>query len=425
MVYSQPQMETLALRRHGFSRKGITGIDDRHTFSAGNRPRCRKRVLAAVRALRAGNRVLSSISRTGQGRSMDFVFEPRLELASTLPSSWYVRPEVLELEKQKIFSRTWQLVGRLDQVSRPGDFLTATIADEPVLVVRDAAGGLRALSNVCRHRAGPVASGSGNCRAFRCGYHGWTYSLEGRLLAAPEFDGVDEFEKAAQRLPSFRVDTWRGHIFVNLDPDAAGLADFTTGIEERTGSLDMKACRFVERKDWHLKCNWKTYVDNYLEGYHLPVVHPGLNRELDYSSYRTGTSRFHSVQYSPIRPGTSSRLGVGPEDSSAQALYFWLFPNLMLNVYPDNYSTNLIVPLGPEKTLTVFEWFFREPDAPGVKERIRRAIEFSDEIQREDIAICEAVQVGLRSRNYVSGRYSVRRENGVHHFHGLMAEFMA
>jgi choline monooxygenase len=326
---------------------------------------------------------------------MDFAFERRLELASTLPSWWYVRPEVLELEKQRIFSRTWQLVGRLDQVSRPGDFLTATIADEPVLVVRDAVGRLHSLSNVCRHRAGPVASGSGNCRAFRCGYHGWTYSLEGRLIATPEFDRVEGFEKAEQRLPPFRVDTWQGHIFVNLDREA------------------------------YLKCNWKTYVDNYLEGYHVPVVHPELNRELDYASYRTETSRYHSLQYSPIRPGTSNRLGARPEDGSAEALYFWLFPNLMLNVYPDNYSTNLIVPLEPEKTLTVFEWFFRAPEEPQVKDRIRRAIEFSDEIQREDIAICEAVQRGLRSRTYVSGRYSVRRESGVHHFHGLLAEFMA
>jgi len=356
---------------------------------------------------------------------MKYQFEPRLELASTLPPTCYTATDMLALETDKVFSRTWQLVGRVDQFSKPGDFLTATVANEPVLIVRDQGGELRALSNVCRHRAGPVAAGAGNCRAFRCGYHGWTYGLDGRLLATPEFDGVEGFDKEKHGLPRFLLEVWQGHVFVNLDENAAALREFVGGIEVRAAQLDMKSCRFVERKDWYLDCNWKNYVDNYLEGYHVPVVHPRLNREIDYSSYRTETGRFHSVQYSPIRRSASGGLGAGPDDSSAEALYFWIFPNLMINVYPDNYSTNLILPLGPERTLTVFEWFFRNPDDPQVRARIRQAIEFSDEIQREDIAICEAVQRGLSSRTYEAGRYSVRRESGVHHFHGLWSEFMS
>jgi choline monooxygenase len=181
--------------------------------------------------------------------------------------------------------------------------------------------------------------------------------------------------------------------------------------------------KFAARKDWELDANWKVYVDNYLEGYHIPVVHPGLNREIDYGGYRTETKNYYSIQHSPIRRDQAARLRL-KEGAEEAALFVWVFPNLMINVYPDNYSTNLIVPLGPERTLTIFEWYFRDPDAPATQAKLAQTIEFSDEIQLEDIQICEAVQRGLRSRHYDQGRYSVRRENGVHHFHGLLARYL-
>ncbi len=145
-------------------------------------------------------------------------------------------------------------------------------------------------------------------------------------------------------------------------------------------------------------------------------------KELDYARYATETGRRYSLQHSPIRESGPGRLR--PSAEEAEALYFWIYPNLMLNVYPDNFSTNLILPLGHERTLTVFEWFCRNPEEPEVAEAMRRAIGFSDEIQLQDIAICEAVQKGLKSRTYDRGRYSVRRENGVHHFHALYARAM-
>jgi len=354
----------------------------------------------------------------------DYSFEERLARAATLPSSWYTDAEILELEKEKVFGRAWQLVGRTEQVARPGDYFTALIADEPILVARGEDEKLRAFSNVCRHRAGPVAAGSGTRRIFQCGYHGWSYSLEGRLLGTPEFDGVECFSKEANCLPEFRVETWGALVFVNLDPHSAPLGETLEDLSSLISPCDLSTMQFAARKDWYVDCNWKVYVDNYLEGYHIPVVHPSLNREIDYARYRTETRSYYSIQHSPIK-GSATRLHRDEDADKNKVQFSWVFPNLMLNVYPDNYSTNLIVPVGPERTLTVFEWYFRDLDRSDVQKALKRTREFSDEIQHEDIAICEAVQRGLRSSTYTSGRYSVKRENGVHHFHGLLTDFLA
>jgi phenylpropionate dioxygenase-like ring-hydroxylating dioxygenase large terminal subunit len=356
--------------------------------------------------------------------TLDFSFDPRLERASTPPPGWYLDPAMLELEKAQIFSRTWQLVGSERQVAAPGDYLTATIADEPIIIARGTDKKLRAFSNVCRHRAGPVASGCGNRKLFRCAYHGWSYSLDGRLIGVPEFEGVECFDKDLNGLPRFDVESWAGLVFANLDSASDRLATILDDLPQRIAHRDLTSMQPAARKEWRVDCNWKVYVDNYLEGYHIPIVHPSLNRELDYAKYHTEAKRFYSIQHSPIKRNESSRLGRYEQKGSTEAQYFWIFPNLMLNVYPDNYSTNLIVPLTVDKTLTVFEWFFADKERKETQESIRRTIEFSDEIQLEDIAICEAVQRGLRSHSYRAGRYSVKRENGVHHFHGLLNEFL-
>lgn len=358
-----------------------------------------------------------------------YKFDERLASASTPPSEWYTDPRILAEEKAKVFGRTWQLVGRTEQVAQAGQYFTATVGDEPVVVVRGADERLRAFSNVCRHRAGPVATGEGQRRGgFKCGYHGWSYALDGRLVGTPEFEGVECWSKEENGLPEFSVETWGALVFVNLEHDCAPLAETLEDIPARIGRLfggDPSEMRPAARKDWYMDCNWKVYVDNYLEGYHIPIVHPSLNREIDYSKYQTETRRFYSIQHSPIKPVEGARLRRG--DAAAdepEAQFYWVFPNLMLNVYPDNYSTNVILPLGAERTLTVFEWYFRDAERDDVQERVRRTIEFSDEIQLEDIRICEAVQRGLRSLTYTSGRYSVKRENGVHHFHSLLTKFL-
>jgi len=353
----------------------------------------------------------------------EYLFDERLAFAATLPSRWYTDPSIFEEEKKKIFGCTWQFVGRARQVVAPGDYFTAEIGDEPIIVVRGADKRLRAFSNVCRHRAGPVATGEGNCKAFRCGYHGWVYALDGRLVGTPEFDGVERWSKEENSLPEFKVETWGGLVFVNLDTDCMTLAETLGDLPARVGQFSPEGLPLAARKEWYVQCNWKVYVDNYLEGYHIPIVHPALNRMLDYRQYHIETKRYYSIQHSPIKAARGAQLIQNAVEEEAR--YFWIFPNLMLNFYPDNYSTNLVIPLGPERTLTVFEWYFREPENPEVKENVRRSVEFSEEIQLEDIRICEAVQRGLRSRTYTSGRYSVKRENGVHHFHGLLAESFA
>jgi choline monooxygenase len=362
----------------------------------------------------------------------------QIECAHTLASRFYTDPAVLEIEKERIFRRTWQFVGTLSQpcgdvngakrtIADPETFLTADVCGEPVIVVRDKLGTLRAFSNVCRHRAGPIASGSGCKSVLRCGYHGWTYTLDGRLIGTPDVDGVEFFDRSMMGMFPLRLETWEQFIFVNFDPKAEPLAAYLGNIPELARGFQFAGLQFAERRDYVIDCNWKVYVDNYLEGYHIPIAHPGLMREIDYSRYRTDTFRYHSQQFAPIRAMKADEAAerfYAPGTGLQEALYFWVFPNLMLNLYPDNISTNLIVPLSHDKTLTIFEWFFHDIGSEKVQQRVKKAVAFSDEVQQEDIGLCESVQRGLRSATYDRGRYSVKRENGVHHFHMLLGEFL-
>jgi choline monooxygenase len=362
----------------------------------------------------------------------------QIECAHTLASRFYTDPAILEIEKARIFRRTWQLVGTLshacgdvDGVKRtiadPEGFFTADVGSEPIVVVRDKLGTLRAFSNVCRHRAGPIASGSGCKNVLRCGYHGWTYTLDGRLIGTPDIEGVEFFDRSTMGMVPLRLETWEQFIFVNFDQNAEPLATYLAEIPGQAKGFQFDELELAERRDYVIDCNWKVYVDNYLEGYHIPIAHPGLMREIDYSQYRTDTFRYHSQQFAPIRAMKEEEAGerfYAPGTGSQEALYFWVFPNLMLNLYPDNISTNLIVPLSQDKTLTIFEWFFHDATSAKVQERIKKAVAFSDEVQQEDIGLCESVQRGLRSSTYDRGRYSVKRENGVHHFHMLLGEFL-
>jgi len=344
--------------------------------------------------------------------------------ASTLPALLYFSQDTFEDEKTRIFSSTWQLAGQARQAAHPGDYFTIDLIGEPLLIVRGDDGTLRGFYNVCRHRAGNPASGCGNRKLFRCNYHGWTYRLDGVLLVTPEFDGVQDFDPREFGLAPVRTEEWFNLIFVNLDPEAPPLRECLGELPAQAEKSGFPRMMFSERRTYEMKCNWKTYVDNYLEGYHLPSVHPGLNRELNYGEYTVEPYPRHVRQWSPIRGAQRGDAAPRryPAGNDRTADYFWIFPNWMLNCYPDNVSLNIIQPLEPERTLAIFEWYLPEKDLGS--EAARQAVAFSDEIQREDIAICETVQKNLHSRSYHSGRYSVKQEKGVHAFHCMYRELM-
>jgi choline monooxygenase len=355
-----------------------------------------------------------------------------LARASTLPARYYLEPGYLEREKELVFGRTWQLVARHEDLARPGDFVPATIIDEPIVITHGTDGVLRGFYNVCRHRAGQVALSKGNRRSLQCRYHGWTYGLDGTLRACPEMEETEDFRKEDFGLTPVRVERWGPFVFASLDDAAPPLSEVLGAIPDEVAraGFDVEHMRLVERREYLIECNWKVYVDNYLEGYHLPIAHPDLFQELDYDAYRVETHRYYSKQYAPIRElkegqeiGRDRRF-VRTADGEEDALYYWLFPNTMFNIYPDNMSSNVILPVGADRTLTVFEWFFAEPGSGAGWESMQQGIAFSDQIQQEDIVLCEQVQRGLRSRAYDTGRFSVKRENGVYHFQSLIREFL-
>lgn len=371
-------------------------------------------------------------------KSFRLDMNPQVECAETLASRYYIDPQIFELEKERIFRRTWQMVGTLSQpcgevdgkpstISDPGAYFTADVVGEPVVVVRDKSGTLRAFSNVCRHRAGPIAQGAGCRNVFNCAYHGWTYTLEGKLIGTPEVDGVEFFDRSDFGMVPLRLETWEQLIFLNFDKNAPSLLEYLGDIPKQASEFQFEGLQLAERRDYYVNCNWKVYVDNFLEGYHIPIVHPGLMKEIDYPRYRTEVYRYYSQQLGPVKevkPGDKTERIYPPGAGLKEALYFWVFPNLMLNFYPDNLQTNVIVPLGPDRTLTIFEWYFHDAQSAQVQERAKKAIAFSDIVQKEDMDICQSVQKGLHSALYDRGRYAVKRENGVHHFHMLLGEFL-
>lgn len=342
-----------------------------------------------------------------------------VERSETIPSSWYTDPRFHDVDRDAVFARTWQGIGHESMAAEPGAFFTATVADNPVIVVRDRVGVLRAFYNVCRHRGGPLAIEPSGCvKALTCKYHGWTYLLDGTLRGVPQFDRTELFDKRDYGLIPIRLETWEGFVFVNLEPEAAPpLATVLAGIAERILPNRLTTKRLVRRIDYDVPANWKVYVDNFLEGYHIPHVHPELNRALDYLAYVTETAPWHTLQHSPLKADN-----VYTGDGGGDAFYYWVYPNLMLNILPHRIQANLVVPDGPDRCRVIFWYYFDDPNAAGQQARIEEDVNYSDMVQREDREICERVMAGLRSRAYDRGRFSVEMESGVHHFQQLLKQ---
>jgi choline monooxygenase len=337
-----------------------------------------------------------------------------LEYASTIPAAWYVDERVARLERDQVFGNHWIAVGRADQVADAGQFFTFDLAGEPLIVVRGADHELRAFYNVCRHHAAAVATAPyGVAQLLRCPYHGWTYGLDGSLKGTPDFAGVCNFERAANGLVPVRVASWASFILVNLNQDAPVLESHLGDLTQRVSVAGLK---FFTRKCYTLACNWKVYVDNYLDGgYHVPHLHKALNSVLDYSEYTVENGPNYVLQSSPIVASQDAL--VAQTRTGDRADYYWLYPNFMINLYEGVMDTNLVLPLGQERCLVVFDFFFGDTSP----EYNAESVAVSDRVQAEDVDICESVQRGLHSRAYGAGRLSVRREGGEHLFHRLLA----
>ena len=332
------------------------------------------------------------------------------EAALALPAPCYTQPRFAAAERRAVFARGWQLVAHAARVAGAGDHALAEIGGVPLLVLRGDDGELRALHNVCRHRAGPLAACDGRgAKQLTCRYHGWRYALDGRLLGAPDMGRAAGFDVASVRLPQARVAEWRGLVFAALDEAAPDFAEAVDGIEARLGAVALAGYAFDRRASYEVACNWKVYVDNYLEGYHVAQVHPTLAPLLDGERYATTTARWSSLQASPLA-------GSGPY-AQGEALYWWLWPNTMLNVLPGRLQTNRVLPLAVDRCRVDFDYYYAPAIAAAARVEDQR---FSDEVQLEDVAICEAVQRGLASGSHVAGRLNPRRESGLLHFHELL-----
>lgn len=340
-----------------------------------------------------------------------------LERSETIPSAWYTDPRFHEVDRQAVFARTWQYVADLNRLSTPGDVVAAEVAGEPIILVRDKAGELHAFFNVCRHRGGPLALKDEQCDMLICKYHGWTYRLDGMLRGVPHFNHVELFDKKDYGLTPVAFAVWEGLVFVHLGKRPDPIEATFAGIGERIAPTRLGALQLVRQVDYEVRCNWKVYVDNFLEGYHVPYVHPELCTLYDYQNYVTEVHDRYSVQVGPLT-GERNVYTAGGGD----ALYYCVFPNLMLNVVPGRLQLNLVVPTAPDRCHVLFRYYYDAPDAPGTAQRIEADVTFSDQVQQEDAEICERVQKGLGSRAYDRGRFSVRFEEGVFHFQQLLKQ---
>ncbi|MEX0801769.1 MAG: aromatic ring-hydroxylating dioxygenase subunit alpha [Candidatus Binatia bacterium] len=350
-------------------------------------------------------------------------YDPNAPLAeaSTPPSSWYTDLRVLELEQRTVFANSWHMVGRAGQVREPGQYVTSAIGGEPIVVVRGNDGALRGFFNVCRHHAAAVLTqAEGRAEHLRCPYHGWTYNLEGALIGTPDFATVCNFDRSANGLAPIQTAQAQGWIFVKLEAGGHSLEDFLgNDLLERFGRLNLERLCWFARRSYMLDCNWKVFIDNYLDGgYHVPHVHGGLSSVLDHSAYAIETGERFCLQSSPILSGKADAQTAEFRQGN-RALYYWIYPNFMINWYEGVMDTNLVVPRTIDRTEVIFDYYFADVSEQA-RDRNLASIAVSERIQNEDVAICESVQRGLASRAYSTGRLSVRREAGEHLFHKLL-----
>ncbi|NNE09017.1 MAG: aromatic ring-hydroxylating dioxygenase subunit alpha [Gemmatimonadetes bacterium] len=359
---------------------------------------------------------------------MTFSIDPDIRKASTPPSRVYTDRDIYESALERIFARTWQWVGH-DEIARvPGSVHPFTLLDgslaEPLLLTRDRSDVLRCLSNVCTHRGNLVCESPGIEAALRCRYHGRRFGLDGSFQSMPEFEETADFPTESDSLPELALEREGPFLFTSLSP-AHTFDDWMEPVRARVGWLPLDEFRYdaTRAREYLVDANWALYCENYLEGFHIPFVHASLGAALDYGSYRTELFPHGSLQLGVAKGGESTFAlpADSPDHGTAIAgYYFWLFPNIMLNFYPWGLSVNVVKPLGVGRTRVSFLPYVWKPEL--LSEGAGADL---DRVEREDEAIVEAVQRGVRSRLYERGRYSPTRETGTHHFHRMLASFLA
>ncbi|HMO80633.1 MAG TPA: SRPBCC family protein [Pyrinomonadaceae bacterium] len=336
----------------------------------------------------------------------EFIIDADIRRAHTLPSAFYTDDRFFEAAREQIFARSWQFVGTADEVDNLKPLiLLEGVLDEPVLLSGND-GSITCLSNVCTHRGKILVEEPCNAGLIRCGYHGRRFSLDGSFLSMPEFDGVEDFPSEADDLRHLPLETWGPFLFASLSPNAS----FAEFLGNAAGTIDISSyedARLASRRDFMVNAHWALYCENYLEGFHIPYVHQSLNKVVDYGTYTTDTYRYSSVQTGY------------EEDGTLAGIYLFIFPNLMFNFYPWGISLNVVRPISPSRS--VIEYFSYVSDDSKLNCGAGGDLET---VELEDDRVVESVQKGIRSRSYDRGRYSPTREQGTHHFHRLIAEFI-
>ena len=350
-----------------------------------------------------------------------FDIDPDIRKAKTLAADFYTDPAYFEESKEKIFARSWQFLGLSDDVDglKPATILPGVL-DEPVLLVKDG-DELRCLSNVCTHRGKILVEEPCEANLIRCGYHGRRFSLDGKFLSMPEFEGVENFPGEADNLRKLSLANWNGFLFASLSPTAP----FSKFVNIENIRLDdtTRELKLTSTSEYEVDAHWALYCENYLEGFHIPYVHKSLNEVVDYGSYTTETFRYASLQTAMSEPSASAggqKAGAQKQFPNIAARYLFIFPNLMFNFYPWGISVNVVRPVSPSKTVVEFLTYVSDESKLD-----KGAGTDLHGVELEDEAVVESVQKGIRSRFYKHGRYSPTREQGTHHFHRLIAEFMS
>lgn len=348
--------------------------------------------------------------------------------AHTLPAEVYHDPAVFAQSLDHIFARSWQCLGLTSDLRGPGTahpfFLLPDTLKEPLLLATNSVGQTHCLSNVCTHRGNLLVERTSPCHEIRCRYHGRRFGLDGQMKSMPEFEGVANFPSPADNLPQLPLERLGPLLFTHLQPSLS-FAQWMGPIQERMAFMPIEDLSYAEGMGgtYEIAANWALYVDNFLEGFHIPFVHPGLNAQLSYPDYTYELFEGGNLQIGIAKKGEACfQIPAGHQDAGKRvaAYYFWLFPNLMLNFYPWGLSLNLVSPLGPERTKVRFEAF----TWPGqvYDSRLQAALH---QTELEDEAVVQSVQTGMKSRLYHRGRYSPKMEPTLHHFHRLWAAAMA